>query len=121
MQLPPAGDASVGLPPSDEVSSLRCLDVPALQRRRDHMVKGLRAAGGGIRLPSPEGTFYLIPRCPVADEAAFAARLAAEGVWVMPGSVAGLPGRVRISLTATDSMVERALPVFARAIREVLD
>ena len=39
----------------------------------------------------------------------------------MPGSVAGLPGRLRISLTATDAMVERALPVFARAIREVQD
>ena len=38
----------------------------------------------------------------------------------MPGSVAELPGRLRISLTATDAMVERALPVFARAIREVL-
>jgi aspartate aminotransferase len=96
-----------------------CIDVPALQRRRDHMVKGLRAAG--YDLPSPEGTFYLIPRCPGTDEAAFAARLAAEGVWVMPGSVAGLPGRLRISLTATDTMVERALPVFARAIREVRD
>jgi len=27
---------------------------------------------------------------------------------------------LRISLTATDAMVERALPVFARAIREAL-
>ena len=51
-------------------------------------------------------------------DAAFAARLAAEDVWVLPGSVAELPGRLRISLTATDAMVERALPVFARAIRE---
>ena len=96
-----------------------CIDVGALQRRRDHMVEGLRAAGYDV--PKPEGTFYLIPRCPISDEAAFAARLAAEDVWVMPGSVAGLPGRLRISLTATDAMVDRALPVFARAIREVLD
>ena len=96
-----------------------CIDVGLLQRRRNRMVEGLRAAG--YDLPSPEGTFYLIPRCPIPDEAAFAARLAAEGVWVMPGSVAGLPGRLRISLTATDAMVERALPVFARAIRKLQD
>ena len=96
-----------------------CIDVAALQRRRDHMVEGLRAAGYDV--PTPEGTFYLIPRCPISDEAAFAAWLAAEGVWIMPGSVAGLPGRLRISLTATDAMVERALPVFARAIRKVLE
>ena len=56
---------------------------------------------------------------PMPDDAAFAARLAAEDVWVLPGSVTELPGRLRISLTATDAMVERALPVFARAIREV--
>jgi aspartate aminotransferase len=93
-----------------------CIDVAALQRRRDRMVDGLRAAGYDV--PVPEGTFYLIPSSPVPDDAAFAARLAAEDVWVLPGSVAELPGRLRISLTATDAMVERALPVFARAIRE---
>ena len=101
MQLPPAGTRALG-------SALRRGQFIALLGRartaaagRPHG-EGRRAAGGGIRLPSPEGTFYLIPRCPVADEAAFAARLAAEGVWVMPGSVAGLPGRLRISLTATN-------------------
>jgi len=37
----------------------------------------------------------------------------------MPGSVCELPGRLHISLTANDDMVERALPVFARTIAEV--
>ena len=46
------------------------------------------------------------------------ARLAGDDVWVLPGSVAQLPGRFRISLTANDGMVERSLPVFARAIRQ---
>ncbi|WP_086996090.1 aminotransferase class I/II-fold pyridoxal phosphate-dependent enzyme [Rhizobium sullae] len=94
-----------------------CIDVTALERRRDGMVEGLRAAG--YDLPVPEGTFYLIPRSPIPDDIAFAARLAADGVWVLPGSVAQLPGRLRISLTANDVMVERSLPVFAQAIREV--
>lgn len=79
------------------------IDVAALARRRDRMVEGLRAAGYG--LPAPEGTFYLIPRSPIPDDTAFAARLATEGVWVRPGSVAQLPGRLRISLTANDGMV----------------
>ena len=43
-------------------------------------------------MPVPEGTFFLIPRSPVPDDAAFAARLAAEDVWVMPGSVRGAAG-----------------------------
>jgi aspartate aminotransferase len=80
------------------------------------MVGALREAG--YEVPIPEGTFYLIPRSPVPDDLAFAGRLTAESVWVLPGSIAELPGRLRISLTATDEMVERSLPVFARAIQE---
>jgi aspartate aminotransferase len=94
-----------------------CIDVAALQRRRDSMLERLTAAGYDVT--APEGTFYLIPRSPVPDDAVFAARLAAEDVWVMPGRAAQLPGRLRISLTATDAMVERALPVFARAFQEM--
>ena len=71
------------------------IDVAALARRRDRMVEGLRAAG--YDLPVPEGTFYFTPRSPIPDDTAFAARLAADGVWVLPGSVAQLPGRLRIS------------------------
>ena len=93
------------------------IDVKALARRRDRMVEGLRAAG--YDLPVPQGTFYLIPRSPIPDDLAFAARLATGDVWVLPGSVAELPGRLRISLTATDEMVERSLPIFAQAIRAV--
>lgn len=93
------------------------IDVAALARRRDRMIEGLRAAG--YDLPVPQGTFYIIPRSPIPDDIAFAARLATDGVWVLPGSVAQLPGRLRISLTANDDMVERSLPVFTRAIREV--
>ncbi|MCB5203503.1 aminotransferase class I/II-fold pyridoxal phosphate-dependent enzyme [Neorhizobium sp. T786] len=93
------------------------IDVAALARRRDRMIEGLRVAG--YDLPVPQGTFYIIPRSPIPDDMAFAARLATDGVWVLPGSVAQLPGRLRISLTANDDMVERSLPVFTRAIREV--
>jgi aspartate aminotransferase len=78
------------------------------------MVGALREAG--YEAPAPEGTFYLIPRSPVPDDVAFAERLAAQGVWVLPGSITELPGRLRISLTATDEMVERLLPTFARAL-----
>ncbi|PWS35168.1 aminotransferase [Falsiroseomonas bella] len=91
-----------------------CIDVAALQRRRDRMVSALRDAG--YEVPVPEGTFYLIPRSPVPDDMAFAERLAADGVWVLPGSITEMPGRLRISLTASDEMVERSLPIFARTI-----
>jgi aspartate aminotransferase len=90
------------------------IDVTAIERRRDRMVSALRAQG--YELAIPEGAFYLLPRAPVPDDRAFCASLASQGVLVMPGHVVELPGYFRISLTATDEMVERSLPVFARAI-----
>jgi aspartate aminotransferase len=38
-------------------------------------------------------------------------------VFVLPGAAVEMPGHFRVSLTATDEMVERALPVFAGAIQ----
>jgi aspartate aminotransferase len=88
------------------------IDVKHLQARRDRMVEGLRDAG--YELHAPDGTFYLLPRSPDPDDEAFVARLAAEKVFVLPGAVVEMPGRFRISLTGSDEMVERALPIFAR-------
>ncbi|MGH3608000.1 MAG: aminotransferase class I/II-fold pyridoxal phosphate-dependent enzyme [Pseudonocardiaceae bacterium] len=90
------------------------IDVAAIERRRDHMVSVLREQGYVVQVP--EGTFYLLPRAPLADDRAFCAHLANEGVLVLPGHVVELPGYFRISLTATDEMVGQSLPVFARAI-----
>jgi aspartate aminotransferase len=39
-------------------------------------------------------------------------------VLVLPGSIVEVPGWFRISLTASDEMVERALPAFAAAFEE---
>jgi aspartate aminotransferase len=90
------------------------IDVAAIERRRDRMVSALREQGYEVQIP--EGTFYLLPRAPLADDRAFCAHLADEGVLVLPGHVVELPGYFRISLTANDEMVDRSLPVFARAI-----
>ncbi|MDQ4009741.1 MAG: aminotransferase class I/II-fold pyridoxal phosphate-dependent enzyme [Actinomycetota bacterium] len=90
------------------------IDIPAIEHRRDRMVAVLREQGYQVHLP--EGAFYLLPRAPLVDDRAFCAFLAEEGVAVLPGHVVELPGYFRISLTATDEMVERSLPVFARAL-----
>lgn len=89
------------------------IDMKALEARRDRMVDGLRSSG--YDLHSPEGTFYLLPRSPIEDDVAFTERLARDKVYVLPGTVVEMPGRFRISLTANDEMVERALPIFETA------
>jgi aspartate aminotransferase len=88
------------------------VDVKHLEARRDRMVDGLRDVGYDVH--SPEGTFYLLPRSPVRDDQAFVERLAAEKVFVLPGTIVEMPGRFRISITANDEMVDRALPIFAK-------
>jgi aspartate aminotransferase len=90
------------------------IDIAALERRRDMMVDALSEMGYEVH--RPQGTFYLFPRSPLGDDAAFARMLADMGVLVMPGTVFETPGFFRICLTATDEMCERALPVFAAAI-----
>ncbi len=70
----------------------------------------------GYETTMPEGTFYVMARSPIADDVAFAETLANHGALVLPGSIVEVPGWFRISLTASDAMVERGLRSFATAI-----
>lgn len=90
------------------------IDIAHLQRKRDRMVEALREMG--YELGVPEGTFYLLPRSPLADDGAFIELLAEHHVFCLPGTVVEMPGRFRISLTASDDMIERALPGFKAAM-----
>lgn len=90
-----------------------CIDLERISRRKDAMLAALREAG--YQVHDPEGTFYLLPRSPIADDAKFAELLAARDVFVLPGYTVELPGHFRISLTASDEMVARSLDRFAEA------
>jgi aspartate aminotransferase len=90
------------------------IDLVELERKRDHFVAELGAAGYDLR--SPEGTFYLWVRSPDPDDVVFVEQLAKEGVLVLPGTTCAAPGNFRISLTGTAEMIERSLPVFRKAI-----
>lgn len=89
------------------------IDIASLQARRDRMAAALRQ--DGYELHIPQGTFYLMVRSPLKDDTAFVELLAEEKILCLPGSSFEMPGYFRISLTANDAMVERALPGFARA------
>lgn len=90
------------------------IDIEHLQAKRDRLVTALGEMG--YELHCPEGTFYLLVRSPLADDMAFCRRLAENSVLVLPGSVFEMPGTFRISLTANDEMINRALPAFAAAL-----
>jgi aspartate aminotransferase len=92
-------------------------DLGALQRRRDLLVPALREQGYDAM--EPEGTFYILVRSPLEDDERFCDILRSHDVFVLPGRMFETPGWFRISITANDDMVERALPGFAKAIAEV--
>jgi aspartate aminotransferase len=92
------------------------IDIGALERRRDRLVPALRELGYDASMP--EGTFYTMARSPIADDRAFADILARHRVLVLPGTVVEVPGWFRISLTASDQMVEDGIPRFAAAMDE---
>jgi aspartate aminotransferase len=92
------------------------IDVGHLQEKRDWMVRELRQSGYEVHVP--EGTFYLMPRSPLADDWAFSQILAAHNILCLPGTVVEMPGYFRLSLTANDQMIERALPNFSKALEE---
>jgi aspartate aminotransferase len=94
------------------------IDLPHLQAKRDRMVGALR--GMGYEVAVPEGTFYLLARSPMVDDHGFTDILAGHDVFVLPGTLVELPGYFRISLTANDEMIDRALPGFERAMGEAL-
>lgn len=92
------------------------IDIAAMERRRDRLVPALRAIG--YETTMPEGTFYVMARAPIDDDVAFADLLAGRGVLVLPGTIVEVPGWFRISLTASDEMVERGLLGFRAAFED---
>jgi aspartate aminotransferase len=92
-----------------ELESLS-IDQAALARRRTVLTRLLEARG--YEVLAPQGTFYLWAKWPDGDPAQLWEALAARDVFVLPGSLMNTPDYLRISLTASDEMVERAAAVW---------
>jgi len=96
-----------------EVADLQ-VDPHPYQEKRDLLWEGLTRMG--YEVTKPQGTFYMFPKAPIADDLAFVRTLMDEGVLAVPGSGFGRPGYIRLSLTIPRRTVERALPGFKRAL-----
>ncbi len=94
------------------------VDVSAYQEKRDILCDALLSYG--YRLAKPQGTFYVFPRTPIADDVAFVRALQREGILAVPGSGFGRAGYFRLSLTASKDTVVRSLPGFERVLKSTL-
>jgi aspartate aminotransferase len=90
------------------------LDLSLLTERRRSFLEALESMG--YELPPAEATFFVYPRVPSGDDdVGFCARLAEDGLIAMPAAIFHHRGHFRLSLTANDATIDRALPVLARA------
>ncbi|MCI0437555.1 MAG: pyridoxal phosphate-dependent aminotransferase [Chloroflexi bacterium] len=91
------------------------VDAGEYQRKRDFLYESLTAMG--YEMVKPQGAFYMFPKSPIEDDAAFARELQKHLVLVVPGRGFGLPGYFRISYCVDDRTLEGALEGFEKAIR----
>jgi aspartate aminotransferase len=82
------------------------------RQRREQLVAALR--GIGYALAPGDHTFFVYARSPIADDMLFAGRLAEQGLLVAPGTLFHDPGHFRLSVTATEQMIQDAIPILAR-------
>src|SRR6185369_3699369 len=93
------------------------INLDHLQRKRDRIANSLRDMGFETNMP--EGTFYILVRSPMAEDHLFAEMLSEYDIFCMPGAALELPGFFRLSITASDEMIDRSLPGFKAALRRV--
>ncbi|KAJ3073645.1 hypothetical protein HK102_005964 [Quaeritorhiza haematococci] len=115
-----------------------CIDLAVLRRRRDRLVEGLREKGY-TEVSNSQATFYMMVKVPAAFEKYLSSEASHQksgespsvdylfselmakdyGVFFVPGLVMKFPGWFRLSVTASDEMVELAIERFGKALDDV--
>jgi len=89
-------------------------DVASYQKKRDILYPAL--VSYGYEVVKPMGAFYLFPKAPGGDDVAFINHLKKFNILAVPGSGFGTPGYFRIAYCVGDSVIERSLGGFKKAI-----
>jgi aspartate aminotransferase len=93
------------------------VDVGIYQKRRDIFYESLTSMG--YEMTKPEGTFYLFPRAPGGDDMKIVDALQEENILVVPGRGFKAEGYFRIAFCVDESVIQRSLPGFERAIKKI--
>lgn len=92
------------------------VDIKSYQDKRDFLYNNLKEMG--YSLVKPEGAFYMFPKSPIDDDAAFVGALQKHNVLVVPGKGFGAPGYFRISYCVEDRVIEGSLTGFKAVAKE---
>ena len=99
----------------------KCLDVKvdlaSYNRNRELLYKGLSSYG--YECIKPEGAFYMFVKTPIGNDVEFCNLAKKKNILIVPGTVFGCPGYVRIAYCVAYYKIEKALPGFKALIQEV--
>jgi aspartate aminotransferase len=92
------------------------VDIGVYQQKRDLLCRALASAGYNVE--PPQGSYYVFPKTPIADDIEFIGILQQEGILAVPGAGFRRPGYMRLSLTIPLADLTRSLPGFEKAFRK---
>lgn len=93
------------------------IDVEDYKEKRDILYNHLTSLGFEIR--KPEGTFYLFPKSPIADDKKFTEIALKHNILVVPGVGFGAPGYFRISYCVSTEKVNKSLTAWTNLAKEI--
>jgi aspartate aminotransferase len=93
------------------------VDIGQYAKKRDFLYSNL--AEMGYSIVKPQGAFYMFPRSPIEDDAAFVREIQKHNVLVVPGRGFGAPGYFRISYCVDDWVIEGSLKGFKAVAKEL--
>ena len=93
------------------------VDCSVYTRRREIFCKILSEAG--YEFTPPKGAFYVFPKSPIEDDAAFVAHLQKYKILAVPGRGFGMPGYFRLAFCVDDGVIERSAPAFKEAMETI--
>ncbi|TGE40100.1 pyridoxal phosphate-dependent aminotransferase [Desulfosporosinus fructosivorans] len=93
------------------------VDIRTYNRNRELLYKGLSSYG--YECIKPEGAFYMFVKTPIENDVEFCNLAKKKNILLVPGTVFGCPGYVRIAYCVAYYKIEKALPYFKALIEEV--
>lgn len=90
------------------------VDTDIYTRRREVFCKIL--ADAGLEFTPPKGAFYIFPKSPLEDDAAFIAHLQKYKILAVPGRGFGMPGYFRLAFCVEDGVIARSASAFKEAM-----
>jgi len=92
------------------------VDNSIYARRRELFCSVLEQAG--YEFIKPKGAFYLFPKAPIEDDAAFCSILQQHKILAVPGRGFGTPGHFRLAFCTDEDFIVKSAEGFAAAMKE---